>query len=361
MVYRLIMRYDATEKLLNTARRHLWLQGLIDRGWLGFMWMSGVLALAAGLHSFTTAMTITWWGPVALLPLAVTTIVTIYNRPTLEASARAADRWLNAHDLMTAAWHLRSQTDWPTSTAALVVLDKAEQLATDPARSLSHFRNPRHPLPPTLAIATAATSLFFLSLQGSLTNDGLGSPVLEEAQILDQRDEDPWLPILDFELKEIATVVGDKQSTQEPISSSSGSLNEPASRTLPVTEERGQAEPGSVTQSNSRQTVNGNEVGLTASIQSPGSEPGPGVSKGIVSFKDLEFVALQRRPAAENVVIDRATSVELIPFVSDFEQVDTVTPGALAARVAHEPFSASVGPAYKALLARYFEEITHVD
>ena len=353
------MRNDTTGKLLNTVRRRLWLQGLIDGGWLSLMLMSGILGLAAILHTFHVTVTMTWWGIAALLPIAVATVAAVFNRPTLEASARAADRWLNTHDLLTAAWYIRSQTPRSTSTASRVVLDQADQVATDPSRSLPHLRKSRHPLPTAIAVAVTATSLFFLPLQGAATSGRSPAPVLDESRTRDQTAEDYWLSVLDPGLPDTSPVVEGAQSMREPTSSSIRSSNGPKHQASPAANEREQGEPGSNTRSSAPQAAQGAGAGRVASEEPPRPAPSREASDGTATLTGLELVAVQRKPAGEAVAIDRAVSVELIPFANGPGQPDTVAQGVPAARAAKEPFSPSVGPAYRALQARYFEETSH--
>jgi hypothetical protein len=355
------MRNDTLGKLLNTVRRRLWLQSLIDRGWLGLMLASGILGLAAVLHTFHMSVTMTWWGIAALLPLAVATVAAVFNRPSLEASARAADRWLNTHDLLTAAWYIRSQTPRCTSTASLVVLNQADQVAVDTSRSLPHLRKSRHPLPTAIAVAVAvaATSLFFLSLQGAATSGRSPARVLDDSRTRDQTAEDYWLSALDSGLPDTSPVVEGTQSMREPSSSSIESSNRPKHQASPAAEEREQGEPGSNTRSKALQATQGAGAGRVASEEPPRPVTSREASDGTAARAALELVDLQRKPAGEAVAIDRAVSVELIPFASGPGQLDAAAQGVPAARAAKEPFSPSVGPAYRALQARYFEETAH--
>jgi hypothetical protein len=353
------MRNDTLGNLLNTVRRRLWLQGLIDRGWLGLMLASGILGLAAVLHTFHMTVTMTWWGPAALLPLAVATVAAVFNRPSLEASARAADRWLNTHDLLTAAWYIRSQAPRYTSTASLVVLGQADQVAADTSRSLPHLRKSRHPLPTAITVAVAATSLFFLSLQGAAPFGRTPAPVLDESRVRDQTAEDYWLSVFDPGLPDASPVFEGAQSMREPSSKSIGSSNGSTRQASPAAEEREQGEPGSNTRSNALQATQGAGAGRVASKESPRPVTSREASDGTAALAGLELVAVQRKPAGEAVAIDRAVSVELIPFASGPGQLDAAAQGVPAARAAKEPFSPSVGPAYRALQARYFEETAH--
>jgi len=355
------MRYDTTGKLLNTARRRLWLQGLIDRGWLGLMVTSGILGLAAVLHTFHMTMTMTWWGPAALLPLAVATITAVFNRPSLEASARAADRWLNTQDLLTAAWYIRSQTRRSTSSASLVVLDQADQLAADSSRSLPHLRKYRHPLPTAVAVAVAATSLFFLALQGAAPSGRSPAPVPDESRARDLTADDYWLSVLDPGLPDASPAVEGTQSMRDPSSSPIGPSNGSTHQASPAAGEHEQDEPGSNTRSNALQATKGAGAGRVASEEPPRPATSREASDDTAALADLELVDLPRKPAGEAVAIDRAVSVELIPFASGPGQADTVAQGVPAARAAKELFSPSVGPAYRALQARYFEETSHGD
>jgi len=325
------------------------------------MLTSGILGLAAVLHTFHMTLTVTWWGPAALLPVAVATVAAVFNRPSLEASARAADRWLNTHDLLTAAWYLRSQTPRSMSTAALVVLDQADQLAADPPRSLPQIRKSRHPLPTTIAVAVAATSLFFLALQGAAPSGRFPAPMLDESQARYQIAEDYWLPVVEPRLPDVSPVAKDTQSMREPSSNSLSSSSGPSRQATPAAEEREQAEPSSSKRSNALQATKGAGAGRVASEESPRPAPGRTPSDATVALTDLKLVSLQRKPAGEAVAIDRAVSVELVPFAGGPQQPDTEAQDVPAARAAKEPFSPSVGPAYRALQARYFEETSHVD
>ena len=361
LVYGLIMRYDTTRKLLNSVRRHLWLQDLADRTWLGLMLTSGILGLAAVLHTLHITMTVNWWGPAALLPVAVTIIVTAFNRPSLEVSARTADRWLHSHDLLTTAWHLRSQAARTTSTAVHVVLAQADQLAADPSQSLNHLRNPRHPLPTAIAITLAATSLFLLSLQGAAPSNRLPTPMPDESQAQDQPAEDYWLSALEPGLSATSPAIKSTQSTRDPSSSSFVSSNEAGRQTSSNPEKNESVDPDPDIRSNAPQITKGTGTGQGASQEKPRPASGRETSNGTVNFAGLELITLQRKPADEAMAIDHAVSVELIS-----EKTDPVQPGAMtqnipAARAAREHFSPSVGPAYKALQTRYFEETSHVN
>ncbi len=325
------------------------------------MLTAGMLGLAAVLHTFHMTVTMTWWGPAALLPLAVATVAAVFNRPSLEASARAADRWLNTHDLLTAAWYIRSQTPRCTSTASLVVLDQADQVAADTSRSLPHLRKSRHPLPTAIAVAVAAMSLFFLSLQGAVPSGRFPAPVPDESRAQDQTAEDYWLSVLDPGLPDTSPAVEGTQSMRDPSSSSIESMNGPTRQASPAAEEREQGEPGSSTRSNAQQATKGAGAGRDASEESPRPATSREASDGTAALAALELVDLQRKPAGEAVAIDRAVSVELIPFASEPGQADGLAQGVPAARAAKEPFSLSVGPAYRALQARYVEETSHGD
>jgi hypothetical protein len=301
----------------------------------------------------------TWWGIAALLPLAVATAAAVFNRPSLEASARAADRWLNTHDLLTAAWYIRSQIPRSTSTASLVVLGQADQVAADPSRSLPHLRKSRHPLPTAIAVAVAATSLFFLSLQGAAPSGRIPAPVLDESRVRDQTTEDYWLSALDSGLHDVSPVAEDTQSMREPSGSSIESSNGPKGQASPGAEEREQGEPDSNTRSKALQATKGAGAGRVASEESPRPVTGREASDGTTALAALELVDLQRKPAGEAAAIDRAVSVKLIPFASGPGKADTAAQYVPAARAAKEPFSPTVGPAYRALQARYFEETSH--
>jgi hypothetical protein len=355
------MRYDTLRKLLNTVRRHLWLQDLVDRTWLGLILTSGTLGLAAILHTLHINMSMSWWGPMALLPVAVTTIIVAFNRPSLAVSARAADRWLNSHDLLTTAWHLRSQTARSESTAAPVVLVQADQLAADPPRSLPQLRSPRHPLPTAIAVAVAATSLFFLSLQGTAPSNRSPAPMHSVPQAQTHPAEDYWLSALETGLSATSPAVENTQSTQEPSSSSFVSSNEASLQASPDPEKSESVDPDPGIRSDAPQITKGTGAGQGASQEEPRPAPDRETSNGTVAFADLEFVTLQRKPADEAMAIDHAVSVELTSVQSDPGQPGAMAQDIPAARAAREHFSPSVGPAYKALQTRYFEETSHVN
>jgi hypothetical protein len=354
------MRYHATGKLLNTARRRLWLQGLIDRAWLGLLLASGILGVIAILHTLSTPITMNWWVPAALLPVALATIAAALNRPSLERSARAADRWLNTHDLLTAAWYLNSQTPRSDSKAALVVLDQADQVATNSVRSLPRLRKSRHPLPMAIAVATAATSLFFLSLQGAAQSDRIPVPKLDEPQARYDAAEDHWLPAFDPGTSNSDSISEDTQFMPEQSGNAFGPSTGSALQATTGAEEGTQGESGPDVRSKSLRPTNGAGAGRIASIAPP-SESNREAPAGTVDLAGLELVDLQRKPAGEAVAVDRTVSVELSPFESNDNHPGAVAQDVPAAGVAKNPFTANFGPAYRALQARYFEETSHRD
>jgi hypothetical protein len=353
-------RDDRTETLLNAVRRRLWLQGLIDRGWLGFMAASCLLALAAVLHTFHAPLTLSWWGPAVLLPLAVATLAAAFSRPSLAASARAADRWFDTHDLLTAAWHLRSQTPRPASAAALVVLDQASRVAADPPRSLPPLGISRHPLPTAFAVAVAATSLFFLSLQGAASSGMVPNPMPDETVARGPAAADPWLDGVETGLPAAVPAAEGSQAMRESPGSSPLSSNGPTSQTSPAPDVLDPDESGTGTRSDALQPAKGPGAGRVASDEVP-SAPGRETSEGIVTLDGLELVAVQRRSAGEAVAIDRATGAELIPSGSGPVQPGALSRSVPAARAAKEPVSPGGGPAHRALQAHYFEETSHRD
>lgn len=355
------MQYDAIGKLLNTARRRLWLQGLIDRGWFSLMLMSGILGLAAILHTFIMPMTMTWWGPAALLPLAVATLAAVFNRPSLEEASRAVDRWLNSHDLLTAACYLRSQAPRSASSAALVVLDQADRVAINASRSLPHLHKTRHPLPFAMAIAVAATSLFFLSLQGAASPGRVSAYALNDSVTRVQKTEDHWLPVFEPDLTDASADDVDTHTKRDPASSSLVSSKDVPLQVSPGTEESEQDELDSNTRSNALQAAKGAGAGRVASKEPPPAAVGRETADGDIALTDLELVTLHRTPVGETAAIDHTLSSELIPFESDHEQSATMAQNVSAARAAKEPFSPAVGPAYRALQVRYFEETSPND
>lgn len=355
------MQYDAVGKLLNTARRRLWLQDLIDRGWLSLMLMSGILGMAAILHTFFMPMTMTWWGPAVLFPLAVATLATIFNRPSLEATSKAVDRWLNSHDLLTAACYLRSQAPRSTSSTALVVLDQADRVAINTSGSLPHLRKTRHPLPTAMAIAVAATSLVFLSLQGAASSGRVSAPVLNDPVARVQKTEDHWLPVFEPGQTDASADGVGTHTKRDPASSSLGSSKDAQLQVSQGTEENEQDELDSNTRSNALQAAKGAGAGRVASKESPPVAVGRETAEGDIALTDLELVTLQRNPIDEAVAIDHSLSSELIPFESDHEQSATMAQNVSAARAAKEPFSLAVGPAYRSLQVRYFEETSPND
>lgn len=355
------MRYGATEKLLKTARGRLWLQGLIDRGWLGLMLMSGILGLTAVLHTFFIPLTITWWGPAALLPVAIATMTALFNRPSLELSARVADRWLNTHDLLTAAWYLKSHPSSSMSGAAFVVLDQANKVAINTSRSLPRLRNTRYPLPTAGAIAIAAISLFFLSLQGAVSSSRPHHPVAGNSPALAETEEDKWLPVFEPGQADATTVKGNIRAKRKPASLSLVPSNEIPQNASPAREEREQTEPGSSTRSNILQAAKGAGAGRLASMEAPSPAPGGETSDGTATMTDIEFVSLQRKPDNEAVTMDHTKSVGLIPFEIGYQPTAVIAQDVAPARATKVSFSPAVGPAYRALQARYFEETSHND
>jgi len=360
------MQYDATEKLLNTARRRLWLHGLVDRGWFSLILTTGILGLAAVVHTFFVSLTTIWWVPMASLPVAVAITTTVFNRPSLETSARAVDRWLNTHDLLTAAWHLRSRVPRPAFTAAFVVLDQANQVATNASRNLPQLRkvwlrSPHHPLPTAMAIAVAAMSLFFLSLQGAASSGEVSGPVLNNSFTQDQNAEDHWLPVFEPGLTDTSANAVDTHTKRDPTSSSLVSSKDALPQVSPGTEESDQDEPGSNTRSNALQAAKGAGTGRVASKEPPPATVGRETADGDIALADLELITLQRTPVGETGAIDHTLSNELIPFESDHELSATMAQNVSAARAAKEPFSPAVGPAYRVLQARYFEETSPND
>jgi hypothetical protein len=354
------MQDDSTEKLLKAVRRRLWLANLIDRGWFGLMLTSCCLAVAAVLHIFHAALPLNWWGPAVLLPLAVATVAAAFNRPSLAASARTADRWLNTHDLLTAAWHLRSQSPRPTSTAALVVLDQANRVAAGPSHSLPHLTRAWRPLPRAIVVAVAAGSVFFLSLPGVAPTGRLSDPMPDESRVVGQAAKDPWITVLQTGRPDPAPIVDARQSNSKPPDNSIGASNEPKAQPAPAAKHGDQDESGSRTRSHALQAAKGGGASPLASKEQ-GREPSRDASEGIANLGDLEFVALQRKPAGEAVAIDRAVGAELIPSEGGPPELAVTVERVPAARAAKEPFSTGGGPAYKALQAHYFEEISHGD
>jgi hypothetical protein len=354
------MQHDSTEKLLKTVRRRLWLANLIDRGWFGLMLTSCCLALAAVLHLLHVALPLNWWGPAVLLPLAVATVAAAFNRPSLAASARTTDRCLNTHDLLTAAWYLRSQTPRPASIAALVVLDQANQVAAAPPHRLPRLTRAGRPLPRAISVAVAATSLFFLSFQGAVPSSSLPSPVPDESRVQSQAVEDPWLTVLQTGRPDPAPNVDARQSNSKPQGSSIGASNEPKSQAAPAAKHGDQDESGSRARSHALQAAKEGGASRVASKEQ-GREPSRDASEGIANLGDLEFVALQRKPAGEAVAIDRAVGAELVPSEGGPPELTVTVERVPAARAAKEPFSTGGGPAYKAFQAQYFEEISHGD
>jgi hypothetical protein len=355
------MRYSSTEKLLNSTRQRLWLRDLIDRVWVGLMLTSGILGMAAVLHTFHTIVTMSWWIPAALLPIAVATVAATFNRPSLEASARAADHWLNSNDLLTAAWFLRSQTPASTSTTALVVLNQADQLAADSPRSLPRLHKPRHPLPTTIAVAVAATSLFFLSLQGAAPSGSLTTSMHSEPRTEDRSAEDYWLSVPEPGLPGASPVVESTQTMRDSSDSSTKPSDGTTGPASPTAEQDEPGEPGSGTDSNALQAMTGAGAGQLASKEPSRPAPNHDASDGTTSFTDLELVALQRKPADRAMAIDRTMSVQLIPFESGARHPVTAARDAPAARAGKEAFTPRVGPAYRALQVRYFKEISYGD
>ena len=148
-----------------------------------------------------------------------------------------------------------------------------------------------------------------------------------------------------------------RESSDSSIKPSNG-ITSPAS---PATEQDEPGEPGSRTDSNTLQVMSGAGAGQLASKEPPRPAANHETSDGTASFTDLELVALQRKPADRAVAIDRTVSVELIPFESGAGHPVTAARDAPTARAAKEAFTPSVGPAYKALQVRYFEETSHGD
>jgi hypothetical protein len=183
--------------------------------------------------------------------------------------------------------------------------------------------------------------------------------VLDESRVRDQTAEDYSLSVFDPGLPDASPVFEGAQSMREPSSKSIGSSNGSTRQASPAAEEREQGEPGSNTRSNALQATQGAGAGRVASKESPRPVTSREASDGTAALAGLELVAVQRKPAGEAVAIDRAVSVELIPFASGPGQLDAAAQGVPAARAAKEPFSPSVGPAYRALQARYFEETAH--
>ena len=299
-------------------------------------------------------------GPAVLLPLAVAVVAAAFNRPSLEASALTADRWLGTHDLLTAAWDLRSQSPRPASTAALVVLDQANPVAADPSHSFPRLTRARHPLPRAIAVAVAASSLFFLSLQGAAPSGSLPDPMPDESRARDQAANDPWLTVLQTGRTDPAPIVDAGKSNSEPRDRSLVASNEPKAQAAPAARQGDQVESGSSTRSHALQAANGGGASPVAS-QEQGPAPSRNASEGIANLGDPEFVAVQRKPADKAVAIDRAAGEELIPFEGGPPEFAVPLQHVPAARAAEEPFSPSGGPAYKALQAHYFEEISHRD
>ncbi len=354
------MQHDSTEKLLKTVRRRLWLANLIDRGWFGLMLTSCCLAVAAVLHILHVSLPLNWWGPAVLLPLAVATVTAAFNRPSLAASVRTADRWLNTHDLLTAAWYLRSQSPRPTSTAALVVLDQANRVAADSSHNLPRLSRARRPLLRAIAVAVAAGSLFFLSLPGVAPSGRLPDSMPDESRVVGPVAKDPWITVLQKGGADPAPIVDARRSNSKPTEGFIGASNELKAQAAPGAKHGDQDESGSRTRSHALQAAKGGGASRAASKEQ-GREPSRDASEGIANLGDLEYVALQRKPAGEAVAIDRAVGAELIPSEGGPPELTVTVQHVPAARAAKEPFSTGGGPAYKALQAHYFEEISHGD
>jgi len=355
------MQHDAIGKLLGSAQRHLWLQGLIDRGWVGLILMSGILVLAAIVHTIFIPLTVSLWGPAALFPLAAATLVAAFNRPSLEEASRSVDRWLDSQDLLTAACYLRSQNPGPASSAALVVLDQANRVATNVPRSLPHVREARNPLITTMAIAVAATSLFFLSLQGAAQSGRVAAPVFNDSFTRDQKEEVQWLPILEPDMTAASADIEGMQNGKDLISSNLVPSKNASLQVSRGTKESGQDELDSDTRANALRAPSGAGAGRVASNESPPDAVDRMVADEDSALADLELVTLKRTPTGEAVTIDLTLSNELIPFESDQEQYATMAQNVSAAKAAKEPFSRAVGPAYRTLQIRYFEETSPND
>jgi hypothetical protein len=354
------MRYDFTEKLLKGVRRHLWLQGLIDRLGLGFLVVAGILGVAAILHNTFAAMQLAWWASLALVPIAAAVIATAVFRPSLEAAARAADRWLDTRDVLTAAWYLRSQTPRSASAATRVVLDQANQVAADPPRSLPRLRSSRHPLPMAMAVAVAATSLFFLSLEGAVPAGNSPDPSLDEPLTRNPAVEDDWLSAFEPGLTDAPPLAEGRQFTPKPPASSAGSSNGPPPRGSSAAEKGEQGDSDQSARSAALRATQGAGAGPVASGESP-TKSVRNDRDGPAAPPDFRFVPVQRKPADEATATDRAVSVQLVPLAGGSPQPLAGVRDVPAARAGRQPFTTAGGPAHSALQARYLENMSQND
>jgi len=212
-----------------------------------------------------------------------------------------------------------------------------------------------------MAVAVAATSLFFLSLQGAAPSGSLTTSIYGGPRTEDHLAEDYWLSVPESGLPGASPGVETSQAMRGSSNSSikpSGRTTNPAS---PTAEQDKSGEPGSNTDSNALQAMTGTGAGQLASKEPPRSAPSHDTSDGTASFTDLELVALQRKPADRAVAIDRTVSVELIPLGSGARHPVTAARDAPAARAAKEAFTPRVGPAYRAFQVHYFKETSHGD
>ena len=217
------------------------------------------------------------------------------------------------------------------------------------------------PLPTAMAIAVAATSLFFLSLQGAAPSGRYSAPVFNESFTRDQKAEDHWLPVFEPDLTAASADVEGMHTRRDPTSSTLVPSKDAALQVSPGTEESEQDELDSNTRANALQAPNGAGVGRVASNESPPTEVDRKATDGDSALTDLELVTLQRTPTGEAVAIDHTLSSELIPFEGDHEQSAIMAQNISAARAAKEPFSPAVGPAFRTLQIRYFEETSPND
>jgi len=365
LVYRLIMRPDTTTTLLKTVRRRLWLLGLIDRLILGFVFASAVLGVAALLHTFLANIRLAWWAPLALLPIAAAAVAAAFSRPSLAASARAADRWLDTHDLLTTAWYLKSRPPDHDSAAARVVQAQADQLAAKQSaakapRSLPRPGGTRRPLPVVVAVAVSATSLFLLSLDGVAPTGHLPNPTLGGPLNRNDVAMDDWASVLEPGARDEGALTEGRPATPQPADRPTGPASGAPPQGPPVAQADGRGDSGDSAVSAAARAAQGAGAGPVASAEPP-ARSGRQDSDGAAAPAEVRTVDVRRRPDGEGLAVDRAVSVELIPVSAARRQPAGNVRDAPAARVGRQPFSPGGGPAHSALQARYFEEARNSD
>lgn len=154
--------------MLQKTSNRVWMQAFIDFGSIGIGLGACVLLAGGLLHRVSGVIPATPWLLFALLPPSLSLlIVLLFRRPSLSSSARAADRWFNGHELLTSALSLVRSSHRHRSSAAALVLARANESAAEWEKELP-LRQP-YAVPPynILSVVLAATGLLLFSLPGT--------------------------------------------------------------------------------------------------------------------------------------------------------------------------------------------------